>query len=170
MTLALCALLVQQALAVGDKVPDFRVTDTSGKAWTLAELRKKSPSGVVSLTFWCTFCHSCRKMDARFDALAGEFAGKAFVAGLDASAADTAEKVETFRRERKFSVPVFMDDGKAAELFGVRVTTTTLVIDKEGVLRYRGQFGPEDAFHAKAAVQALLDGKDVPVKETPPSG
>ena len=49
--------------AVGEKVPEFRVTDTAGKAWTLADLQKRTESGVVSLTFWCTFCHSCRRTD-----------------------------------------------------------------------------------------------------------
>ena len=67
----LLALLVTaphgpKSVAVGDKVPDFTVTDVAGKAWTLSDLQKRTASGVVSLTFWCTFCHSCRMMDARW--------------------------------------------------------------------------------------------------------
>ena len=74
-------------------------------------------------------------------------------------------------RDKKFSVPIFIDaGGKAADLFAVRVTTTTFVIDKAGVLRYRGQFGAEDSPHAQNALRAVLNGKEVTVKETPPAG
>jgi peroxiredoxin len=167
------AFMVQDAkvVAIGAKVPEFSVTDVAGKAWTLADLRKRSDSGVVSLTFWCTFCHSCRMMDARFQKQAADFKDKAAVVAVDASAADTAKKVEDFTRDRKFGVPVFLDaDGKAADLFGVRLTTTTVVLDKAGVLRYRGSFGSEDQPHARNALRAVLDGKEVAVKETAPSG
>jgi peroxiredoxin len=160
-----------QAPAVGERVPDFAVTDLSGKRWSLAELRKRTASGVVSLTFWCTFCHSCRMMDARFQKAEADFKGQAAVLAIDSSAADTAKKVDGFVREKKFTVPVFMDpEGKAADLFGVRVTTTTVVIDAAGVLRYRGRFDVDGIPHARNALRAVLDGKEVAVRETPPAG
>jgi peroxiredoxin len=151
--------------AVGEKVPDFTVKDLSGKTWTLSDLQKRTESGVVSLTFWCTFCHSCRMMDGAFQKLAGDLKGKASVVGIDASAADSAKRIEDFVRD-KFSVPIFVDaEGKAADLFGVRLTTTTVVIDKSGVLRYWGRFAD-----AGSAIRAVLEAKEVAVKETPPSG
>ena len=158
-------------LVVGEKVPDFTVNDLAGKSVTLSELQKRTESGVVSLTFWCTTCHSCRMMDARFQKLAAEMKDKATVVGIDANAADTGKKVEDFISARKFSVPVFLDaGGKSADLFGVRLTTTTIVIDKAGTLRYWGQFGGEDSPMAGNALRAVLDGKDVAVKETNASG
>ncbi|RPH35630.1 MAG: peroxiredoxin family protein [Planctomycetota bacterium] len=153
-------------LAVGDKVPDFTVKDAAGKSWTLSDLQKRTESGVVSLTFWCTFCHSCRMMDAAFQKRAGDLKDKAAVVAIDASAADTAKRVEDFARDKKFTVPVFLDaDAKTADFFGIRVTTTTVVIDKAGVLRYTGQFAA-----AESALKAVLEGKEVAVKETSPSG
>lgn len=110
-------------------------------------------------------------MDGRFQALAGEFKDKASVIGIDASAADTAQKVEAFVREKSFNVPVFIDkEGKVAAQFGVKVTTTTVVIDKEGVIRCRGQFGTDASPFAKNALTAVLQGKEPAVKETPPAG
>ena len=158
-------------LVLGEKVPDFAVTDLAGKTVKLSDLQKRTESGVVSLTFWCTTCHSCRMMDARFQKLAADLKDKATVVGIDANAADTAKKIEEFSRDKKFSVPVFIDaEGKAADLFGVRLTTTTVVIDKAGVLRYRGQFGGEDNPFAGNALRAVLESKDVPVRETSASG
>ena len=153
-------------IAVGEKVPDFTVKDAAGKSWTLSDLQKRTESGVVGLTFWCTFCHSCRMMDAAFQKRAGDLKDKAAVVGIDSSAADTAKRVEDFVRDKKFTVPIFLDaDAKAADLFGIRVTTTTVVIDKAGVLRYTGQFAA-----AESALTAVLEGKEVAVKETSPSG
>jgi peroxiredoxin len=158
-------------LVVGEKVPDLTVTDLAGKTIKLSDLQKRTQSGVVSLTFWCTFCHSCRMMDARFQKLAGELKDKATMVAVDASATDNAQRVEDFIKARKFSVPVFMDsDGRTADLFGVRLTTTTVVIDKSGALRYWGQFGGEANPAAESALRAVLDGKDVAVKETTASG
>ncbi|MEO6596635.1 MAG: redoxin domain-containing protein [Planctomycetota bacterium] len=158
-------------VAIGEKVPDFSVTDAEGKVWKLSDLQKRTASGVVSLTFWCTFCHSCRHLDAYFQTVATAFQGEAAVLGIDASAADTVEKVEGFRAAKEFSVPVFMDTaGDAADLFGVRVTTTTVVIDKAGILRYRGQFGTASKPYVPDALQAVLEGKEVSVQETSPAG
>ena len=169
--LALAAQDVAKPLAVGDTVPDVELTDLAGKPVKLSELRARAPSGLVSLTFWCTFCHSCRMMDARFQKLADDHRGKAAVVGVDASAADDAKKVEDFAKAKGFTVPVVMDPaGKAADLFGVRVTTTTVLIDKAGVLRYRGSFDGPGGSHARDALAALLEGKDVAVRETPPKG
>ena len=158
-------------LVVGDKVPDFELTDLSGKVVRLSDLQRRSESGVVSLTFWCTTCHSCRMMDARFQKLAAEWKDKAAVVGIDANAADTAQRVEGFVRDKKFMVPIFLDaDGKAADLFGIRLTTTTILIDNAGVLRYWGQFGSEENPYAGTALRAVLDRKDVTVRETSPAG
>lgn len=158
-------------LGVGDTVPDFVVTDLAGKPVKLSDLRKSTESGLVSLTFWCTFCHSCREMDAKFDRLAIDLKGKAAVVAVDASAADNAKTVEKFTRAKKFGVPVLLDaGGKVAGLFGVKVTTTTIIIDKAGVVRYRGHFDGPQGPHARNALDALLGGKDVAVKESAPKG
>jgi peroxiredoxin/YHS domain-containing protein len=158
-------------LAIGQKVPEFSVTDVRGKTWTLSDLQKSAPSGVVSLTFWCSFCHSCRHVEGRLDQFARTHRGKAAVVAVDASAGETAERVAAFAKEKGLTLPILLDAaGKTADLFGVSVTTTTVVIDRAGVLRYRGQFaGGRQAF-AGEALQAVLAGKPVPQQETPLRG
>ena len=169
--LALGGQAAPKPLAVGDAVPDVELTDLAGKPVKLSELRARAPSGVVSLTFWCTFCHSCRMMDAKLQKLASDHLGRAAVMGVDASATDDAKKIEDFAKAKNFTVPVVMDAaGKAADVFGVKVTTTTVLIDKAGVLRYRGSFDGPGGSHARDALAALLEGKDVAVRETPPKG
>ena len=70
------------------------------------------------------------------------------------------------------ALPIVLDPGgRTADLFGTEVTTTTVVIDGNGVLRYCGRFGQGDEVaSAEAALKAVLAGKEVAVKTTPHDG
>lgn len=159
---------------VGEKVPNFTTADLAGKAVTLAELQKRSKTGVVVLTFWCTICTSCRGMEGRLEALHKANQEKAGVYALDANASgETAQKVLEFMKQKRFTFPVLMDtNASVTNLFGVGETTTTLIIGADGVLRYRGRFDDPraKATYAADALGALLEGKPVAIKQTAPIG
>ena len=154
-------------------MPEFEVT-LHGKRWKLSELQKNvslTKDGVIVLTFWCSFCHSCRHIEHRLDKLAKEYKGKAAVIALDASAGETAEHVAEFAKDRGLTLPIALDsNGVSADIFGTRVTTTTVVIDSNGVLRYCGQFGGREHAFAEDALKAVLAGQEVPVKQTKHKG
>ena len=160
-------------IAIGDKVPDFDVT-IDGKKWMLSELRQSrelTADGTLVLTFWCSFCHSCRHVEHSLDALAKEYRGQVGVLAIDASAGETVEDVAEFAKQRELTLPIALDaTGAVADIFGTRVTTTTVVIDKDGLLRYRGQFSDAQEAFAEDALRAVLAGDDVPVQETRQKG
>jgi peroxiredoxin len=161
-------------VAVGEKVPDFTVTDLDGKTLRLSDLQKKSKTGLVTLTFWCTICTSCRGMEGRLEALHRAYPQEAGVYAIDANAGgETPAQVTAFLKQKGLTFPVVMDGaGAVANLFGVAATTTTLVIGKDGVLRYRGKFDDPKAkgTYTEDAVKAVLAGEPVAVKQTPPVG
>ncbi len=162
------------AVKVGDKAPDFTVVDLNGKTLRLSELRKKSKTGVVSLTFWCTICSSCRGMEARLESLHRERGEEAGIYALDANAGgETPAQIVAFNRKNNLTFPVVLDArGAVANLFGVGATTTTLVFDREGVLRYRGRFDDPKARanYAADAVKSLAAGEPVAIRQTAPVG
>ena len=163
------------AVTVGEKVPDFSVRALDGKAVKLSELQKdegRTKQGVVVLSFWCSTCSSCRRVEHRLDKLAKDYQGRAAVIALDANAGEAAGRVAAFAREKGLTLPIVLDaGGRTADLFGTEVTTTTVVIDGKGVLRYCGRFGQGDeAASAEAALKAVLAGKEVAVKTTPHDG
>jgi peroxiredoxin len=158
-------------LAIGDQVPDFEVRDLQGKTHRLSDYRKQTKSGVVSLTFWCSFCDSCRVVEDRLNRFAQENKSRSVVAAIDASAGETAAGVSAFAKKKGLALPILIDaPGKAADLFGVKVTTTTVVIDRNGILCYRGRFLDGDKALAGDALNAVLAGKPVNLKETPQRG
>jgi peroxiredoxin len=161
------------AVAVGEKVPDFSVRTLDGKAVKLSELQKderRTKRGVVVLSFWCSTCSSCRRVEHDLDKLARDYQGQAVVIALDANAGETAERVTAFAKEKGLALPIVLDSGgRTADIFGTEVTTTTVVIDGNGVLRYCGRFGPGNEA-AEAALKAVLAGNEVAVKTTPHDG
>jgi thiol-disulfide isomerase/thioredoxin len=160
-------------IAIGDKVPDFEVT-IDGEPWMLSELQANSEmtkDGTLVLTFWCSFCHSCRHVEKKLDELAQQFEGQVGVIALDASAGETAEVVAAFAAKQGLTMPIAISTGgTAADIFGTRVTTTTVVIDSDGVLRYCGQFADRDHNFAEDALKAVLAGEEIPLKKTRQKG
>jgi thiol-disulfide isomerase/thioredoxin len=156
-------------VTVGAKVPDFSVRALDGKAVKLSELqkdRKRTKTGVIVLSFWCSTCHSCRRVERHLDKLAKDYRGRAAVIALDANAGETAERVAAFAKKEGLTLPIVLDpSGRTADVFGTEVTTTTVVIDGDGVLRYNGRFG-----QGEEALKEVLAGKEVSVKTTPHDG
>ena len=86
---------------------------------------------------------------------------------VDASFGETTANVAEFAQKEGLMLPIALNEsGNVADIFGVATTTTTVVIDSDGVLRYRGQFGNKSRAYAADAIDAVLTGKQMPVKET----
>ena len=162
-----------KAISVGDTVPDFEVM-LDGRTWRLSELRKNKDitlDGTLILTFWCSFCESCRHVERDLDKLAKQYHGKVGVIALDASFGETRQEVAAFAKERGLTFPIALNaSGSVADIFGVKSTTTTAVIDSTGILRYLGQFSNRQQEFAHDALKAVLAGKEIAIKRTRPKG
>jgi len=146
-----------------------------GKTLKFSELQKEAKQtnkGAVVLSIWCSTCSSCRRIEHDLDKLAKDYRGKALVVALDANAGEMPEEVRDFAKNKGLTLPIFLNpDGRAADIFGTEVTTTTVVIDGDGVLRYCGRFSKGDGHaYAEDALKAVLAGKEVGVKMTPHDG
>ncbi|MBI2806259.1 MAG: TlpA family protein disulfide reductase [Planctomycetes bacterium] len=164
----------KSAVKVGDKVPDFSITTLDGKSVKLSELQKdetRTKKGIVVLSYWCATCHSCRHVEGALGKLAKDYAGEAAVIALDANADDTTQAVAAFVKKNGLTMPVAFDpNGQTADVFGIKKTTTTVVIDGNGVLRYCGQLKQKGGASAEGALKAVLAGNEVAVKTTPHNG
>lgn len=164
----------ENARHTGDEVPNFKVRTLDGKKTTLRAIQSdenSNSSGVTVLTFWCSFCGSCRMVDQPLSDLSQKYKGKVAVLALDSSAGEEARTISKVLEEKNLEMPVLVDaKGELADLFGAKMTTTTIVIDSNSVIRYWGQFKHGDHALAEQAVEAVLAGKSPPHDHTKERG
>ena len=169
-TLPASAQQLTKGVKIGGKVPDFTIKGLDGKEHKLSDLQKNeklTKSGVTVCSFWCSFCGSCRKVEYPLNRLAAKYKGRVFIFALDSSFGESAEEVAAFKKEKQLTMPIALDpNGEVADIFGAKMTTTTIVIDGEGKLRYFGQFAHGREAIAEAALESVLAGQDPRFKQT----
>jgi len=143
----------------------------------LAQHKGKEP---VVLVWISEKCDITWRYEGRTGELMKEFGPKGvkFYA-VWSSAADSAEGIRKYAESKNYVMPVLDDaKGELARYYGVKVTPTYVVIDKDGKFRYRGAYDDlqlgggfkNDASTAKekyvhAALSAILEGKEVQITE-----
>ncbi len=113
--------------------PDFTLTATDQTTLRLSDLRGK----VVLLNFWATWCPPCEAELPDLNALHREYAeAQGFtVVGIDLEEAPA--DVSAFAEARGLTYPLLLDtDGAVTnDRFGVRSLPTSMIIDRDGVIR-----------------------------------
>jgi len=179
LTAPLAAAQDDTRAAIGKPVKDFQLKDLmseDGKTYSLAEFKDKK---AVVLVWISEKCDITWRYEKRTGDLMKEFGKDTQFFAVASSANDTPVSIKKYCESKNYGMPV-LDDVKsaAAAYFGATNTPTYMLIDKEGMLRYRGacddlqagkDFASEEA-NAKErflynAIKAILDGKDVPVAE-----
>jgi peroxiredoxin len=161
---------------IGKPVRDFRLRDLTEKNketyHTLSQYRGKK---AVVAVFLSNRCGTTWQYEERMGKLMQDMVGKdVVVLGIHSNVNESQDEIRKYVETRNFAAPV-LDDKEKNEFvtyFDARVTPTVLVIDKEGVLRYKGSYDDNaDAKmvktrYAEDALNAVLTGKAVPVTTT----
>jgi peroxiredoxin len=181
-TLLLLSLLAADPPApVGRQVTDFTLPDAAtGTPWVLADQARTAPATVVAfLSVGCPVSNGNLPTLAK---LAKKWAGRGvMVVGVNSHPAEDAAAVAAHAKENGLPFPVLKDDGTAvADRFAVDRLPTVFVLDAGRKVRYAGRVDDQFAVgvhKAKAgtreladAVEAVLDGKEVPTAFAAPAG
>ena len=115
--------------------PDFSLTTSEGEYISLEDLRGK----VVMLDFWGTWCPPCRDAVPAVRDLRRRYAkDPSFMIIGISSDADEA-KWKDFTAKNQMVWPQYLDrDHHVQRAFDVRAFPTYIMIDPEGIVRYRG--------------------------------
>ncbi|MCS7220521.1 MAG: thioredoxin family protein [Anaerolineae bacterium] len=161
--------------AIGQLAPDFRLPDTEGQMHCLADYRGQ----VVVLNFWSAECPVSKELDEYFNRRCQQWAreGIALLA-IDSNSHYGDEEIRRAKAERGLLFPILRDRGNVvADLYGALTTPHVFVVDREGVLRYRGAVDDRtfrkrvpERNYLEEALSAILAGRLVPQPETEPYG
>ena len=110
---------------------DFEAEDLAGNLVRLSELRGR----VVLLNFWGIWCKSCRHEIPHLVELYERHRESGLVI-LGADVGDDPDDLPAYVDEMNMSYPVLLDDGLADD-YEVLVYPTSVLIDRDGRVRYR---------------------------------
>lgn len=148
-------------LPPGGPTPSFEVLTLDGGRFGPADLQGK----VSVLTFWATWCGACRSELDDLEELQHEYldADVQFLAinndGGGLSPVEAAHRVQGFARSQQMTLPTALDDGQAARSFRVGPIPHTLLVGRDGVVRYVHQ-GRVMSDTLREEIQALLSAED----------
>ncbi len=132
--------------------PSLSVVTREGRLITSDSLRGR----VVLVNVWATWCAPCRVEMPALQQIADSYADDGLIVlGLSLDRGP-AEEVDAFLAERDITYPVaIVDQGTIAELGGVRGYPTSILLDRDGVIRH-SVMGPIGPVTLRPAIWRLL--------------
>ena len=121
-------------MQLNEMAPDFELFDLQGVPHKLSDYRGR----IVILNFWSCECPHSERADDLILKWLKDWGGEVVLLSIDANQNESAQSVEEAARSR--SIPtVLIDAGHvAADVFEAVTTPHVFVVDRDGILRYRG--------------------------------
>ena len=133
------------AVSTSAAAPDFTLRALDGPNVRLQELRGR----VVLVNFWATWCGPCRQEMPHLNRLYEKYRGSGFQL-LGVNIDEDARAATELAAKLGVKFPVLLDtDKKVSRLYDMSAMPATIVIDRDGKVRYlhRGyQSGYEDTY------------------------
>jgi peroxiredoxin len=134
MMAALLGLVVSPAHSseVSGPAPDFTLKSNQGKNLKLSEYRGE----VILLNFWASWCGPCRQEMPELEKLQARYQDYGFTI-LGVNVEEDASKADKVLKKTPVSFPILYDtSNKVSKAFDVRAMPSTVMIDRDGNMRY----------------------------------
>lgn len=164
----------------GQKAPDFSLFGIDGKKYLLKDYKGEK---AVLIVFMCNHCPYVKHKISVITGLNREFRDNIQIIGINSNdptdyPEDSFEGMKRFAAERGISFPYLVDESQEiARSYGASCTPDPFLLDGNLNLVYHGRF--DDALEPgtipttsemKQAIQQLIEGKKVTIKEMPSIG
>ncbi|MBW8002430.1 MAG: redoxin domain-containing protein [Planctomycetes bacterium] len=173
-------------LKLGASAPNFNLPGVDGKNHKLSDYSK---SDVLVVIFTCNHCPTAQAYEQRLIKLAEDYKKKSVaivaispndprsVSLAELGYSDISDSLEEMKLRAKhlnFNFPYLYDGDKqqVSRAYGPATTPHVFIFDKQRKLRYVGRIddseriGTAKKHDTRNAIDALLSGKEVPVKKT----
>lgn len=125
------SLAAEVGVTVGKRLPEFVLGTPQGK-----EIKVAAGGQPLVLNFWATWCPPCRQEMPELEKFSRQYNGKVTFYAINIQ--ESGDKITEFMTQNQYSMQVLADkDGVVARSFRVNAIPTTLVIDKQGIIKFR---------------------------------
>jgi peroxiredoxin len=130
--LAVCAGLSGGAASTSSNAPDFTLRTSDGRNLRLQELRGQ----VVMVNFWASWCAPCRVEMPHLNKLSDKYRASGFTL-LGVNVDEDPRNALNAATKMGVKFPVLLDaDKRVVKLYDVATMPSTVLIDRDGRMRY----------------------------------
>ncbi len=166
-------LRYNDSMQLNQPAPDFELPDLKGNLHKLSDDRGR----IVILNFWSAECPHSERADRSIMACVVQWGKVVELLSIAANRNESAQLVEEVAKTRRLPRVLLDSEHVIADLYEAVTTPHVFVVDRAGILRYRGAvddvtFRHRQAtrFYLEEAVEALLDGRFPELQEMPAYG
>lgn len=175
-----------KTIEIGSTAPDFRLKGIDDNYYALSSFDK---ADILVIIFSAPHCPTAQAYEERINAIQNDYGRKGvqvvkiqpnnpMAVCLEelgySDLGDTFEEMKIRAKDMKYNFPFLYDgdDQVVAKAYGPVATPHVFIFDKARTLRYVGRIDDNEKIGAaiqhdtRNAIEALLAGKEVPVKET----
>ena len=149
-------------MKVNQLAPDFELPDLNGDLFRLSKFRGR----IVIVNFWSCECPHSERTDRAMLAMLVQWQADVVLLPVAANQIETAQALAQAARARHLPTVLWDSNHMVADLYDAQTTPHIFVIDREGILRYRGAVDDvafrqrrPTRFYLDEAVEALLGGR-----------
>jgi peroxiredoxin len=159
--------------ALNTPAPSFSLCDLAGVAHNLGEYLGR----IVMLYFWSATCPWVVRADREIAKWPAELTAQAVILRVAMNADEPVDDIRRQAASRVQGILLLDPDRKTTDAYGALVTPEFFLLDRGGIIRYRGAF--DDATfrqpaptrpYAETALRTLLAGGNPDPAETPAYG
>ena len=166
-------LRYNEIVQVNQPAPDFELPDLEGNLHHLSDHRGK----IVIVNFWSCECPHSERTDRSTMACLVQWGADVAMLSIAANRSESIVSVAEAANARRLPRVLIDAEHVVADLYEAVSTPQVFVVDRDGILRYRGAvddvtFRKRQAtrFFLEEAVEALLEGHLPTLTETPAYG
>ena len=160
-------------MKINQPAPDFELSDLKGKAHILSEYRGR----IVIVNFWSCECPHSERADELLLKLLTKWKGEVELLSIAANSNESAQSVEEAARARGLPNVLLDAEHAVADLYEAVTTPHVYLVDRDGILRYRGAVDDvtfrkrkPTRFFLNEVIVSLIDGQLPDLTDTPAYG
>lgn len=160
---------------INQLAPDFELPDLHGKLHHLSDYLGK----IVILNFWSCECPHSERTDKAIMSMFVQWHEDVAMLSIASNRSENVAALKNVAEARRLPTVLIDANCQVADLFNAQTTPHVFVVDREGILRYRGSVDDvtfrrsqrtPTRFFLDLAVEALLEGQLPKLTESPAYG